>query len=223
LIEMLIVLAVIAILAGMILAVLPGIAEKRVRSQVRAELQPLIMAIEYYKEKHGFYPPDNFGFNPPHHGKQTGQPPLFYELGGTRFVPGSDDDKTLYYSLITNGHFLTATKVKNNFGGGNINNKGFVNSAEQESEVKNFISTLKPRQYGPSAYNTDVLVLRVPAKGIKDGAFPTDELNPWRYVVAKPDRGPNDAYPTNNPNSFDLWADVEIRGKLVKIGNWKEE
>jgi hypothetical protein len=39
-------------------------------------------------------------------------------------------------------------------------------------------------------------------------------LNPWRYVSTNP---------TNNPGSFDLWAEIPVGRDRVKIiGNWKE-
>jgi hypothetical protein len=49
--------------------------------------------------------------------------------------------------------------------------------------------------------------LVVPYKGVA-GAF-----NPWHY---------NSTSPTNNPESYDLWAEVVVAGKPVIIGNWKD-
>ena len=37
--------------------------------------------------------------------------------------------------------------------------------------------------------------------------------NHWRY---------NSHSPTNNPESYDLWAPVGISGETVKIGNWED-
>jgi hypothetical protein len=36
-------------------------------------------------------------------------------------------------------------------------------------------------------------------------------LNPWRYVSS---------HPTNNPNAYDLWIDIPVRGKMYRISNW---
>jgi hypothetical protein len=36
-------------------------------------------------------------------------------------------------------------------------------------------------------------------------------MNPFRY---------NSANPTNSPNSFDLWVDLSISGKITRINNW---
>ena len=38
-------------------------------------------------------------------------------------------------------------------------------------------------------------------------------LNPWRYVSSNP---------TNNPGSFDLWAEIVVKGQKKIIGNWKQ-
>jgi prepilin-type N-terminal cleavage/methylation domain-containing protein len=72
LIEMLVVVAVIAILAGIIVAALPSITGKRVRTRVTAEMTALETVIQGYKEKKGFYPP----------GTNIAYPTLYYELTG---------------------------------------------------------------------------------------------------------------------------------------------
>ena len=76
LIELMVVIAIIAILAGLIVYLLPGVKEKQVRGRVKTELAVLVMAIEHYKAKNGFYPPDNPDTN--------GPAPLYYELTGTK-------------------------------------------------------------------------------------------------------------------------------------------
>ena len=38
-------------------------------------------------------------------------------------------------------------------------------------------------------------------------------LNPWRY---------NSSAPTNNTTSYDLWTDILINGKAVRICNWNK-
>ena len=75
LVELMVVIAIIGILAGLIVYLLPGVKEKQVRGRVKTELALLTMAINNYKEKNGFYPPDNPNTN--------GPSPLFYELTGT--------------------------------------------------------------------------------------------------------------------------------------------
>lgn len=90
--------------------------------------------------------------------------------------------------------------------------KGIVNAQRDENgrdvtflpnlgvEGKNY----KEINAAPKAY-----ALTVPAPG--DG--PNPNLNLWRYVSKNP---------TNNPERFDLWAEVMIGNKKVVIGNWKD-
>src|SRR5438093_12291165 len=59
LIEMLVVIAVITILAAMIFPITRAVNRTKVRSRAQAELTQIESAIELYKAKHGFYPPDN--------------------------------------------------------------------------------------------------------------------------------------------------------------------
>lgn len=42
---------------------------------------------------------------------------------------------------------------------------------------------------------------------------PDGDINRWRYVSKNP---------TNNTESYDLWAEVQVGGKKIVIGNWKD-
>jgi hypothetical protein len=68
-----------------------------------------------------------------------------------------------------------------------------------------------------TAAEVDILVLPTPFPSGHPAAVFTGSqgsVNPWRYVSTNP---------TNNPASFDLWAEVPINNKEVRtIGNWKE-
>src|SRR5687768_12996877 len=97
LIEMLVVIAVIGILAAILLGALPAISDKKIRSSVRAELQRLTTAIEDYKAKHGFYPPDNP--DTANAARAVAQPPLFYELVGTRVEVNADGSPRRFIPL----------------------------------------------------------------------------------------------------------------------------
>ncbi len=198
--EMLVVIAVIGILAGILLGALPGVLEKRDRKRVEVELTQLVSAIEYYKEKQGFYPPDN--------SNNIALPPLFYELVGTK-ISGSTPP---VYVPKNDAPGVPAGLLSFTFGTPSI-----LNASAEASEVQNFYKTLRPRQYKAWPGNTNIMVLTVPGKGPQGTNF-----NPWRYIVAKPNAKANDPYPTNNPTSFDLWGEIEIRGRRVAIGNWKE-
>ena len=202
LIELLTVIAIIAIIAGITLGVMPGVMQKKTMARVQTELTQLQAAIDYYKEKHGFYPPDSSNL--------VTRPPLFYELVGTRVERRVGGE--IYHPLNNEGQ-ISSAQIPGAFPG----NKGFFNSSEDASEVKNFYPTIRSSQYVRDPGNPDAIVLVVPAKGPKGTNF-----NPWRYVVAKPNAQPNDAYPTNNPGSYDLWAEVEYGGRTHVIGNWKK-
>lgn len=81
LIELLIVIAIIGLLAGLMAYLMPGVKEKQIRGRARAELGLLSAAIKNYKLKKGFYPPDN----PAPNGSASTS--LFYELTGTPIAP----------------------------------------------------------------------------------------------------------------------------------------
>ena len=74
LIELMVVIAIIAILAGFIVALTAPAGEAKVRSRVTTELNGIKSAIEAYNKKYGFYPPDN--------PNDPSKSPLYYELTG---------------------------------------------------------------------------------------------------------------------------------------------
>ena len=205
LIELLVVIAVIAMLAGLLIGVLPRAMEKRVTARVETDLAALTMAIEYYKEKQGFYPPDN--------PNNVAEPPLYYELVGTT------NNGTDYYA--PNGDPpLSGAAINTAFGptpNGPYN--GFLNSGEA-GEVKSFHKTIRENQYNWSPFPKaiPVRVLTVLANGPKYPGNPgTETTNTWRYVVGKPDG----LQPVHNPSTYDLWAEVVYRGRTNVIGNWR--
>src|SRR5437899_228468 len=96
LVEMLVVIAIIGILAGLIIAVLPSVNEKKIRSKVIAERGAIESAIERYKLDKGFYPPDNTMY--------TNFPSLYYELTATELptVPASIRIQAQSWGMNTN-------------------------------------------------------------------------------------------------------------------------
>jgi hypothetical protein len=106
-----------------------------------------------------------------------------------------------------------------------------VNSAEAPEKPKGYLSNLKASQWKEVSVEgaSDVELLVAPlewptalanqhplyGKLVDTPARPVKSqlrLNPWRYVSTKP---------TNNPATFDLWADVHIGKERRVIGNWK--
>jgi prepilin-type N-terminal cleavage/methylation domain-containing protein len=237
LIELLVVISIIGLLAGMLVGLAPVAAMKIKESRVRAELQQLVTAIEAYKTRFGVYPPDGLRqVNIPPDGLQTipnpALSPLFYELSGVaitnasspngRFLPLTDSDDV---DGIASGEVLRW------FG-----REGFINAKPHEQRTRIFSVPFKESQYAEvfrrntDAGYVDLDVLAVgyatDASGKRGNGFPwppgrTDQpvpsnpgLNPWRYVSTNP---------TNNPGSFDLWAEIPVgRDRIRIIGNWKE-
>src|SRR5262245_634604 len=78
LVETLVVVAIIAMLAGLIVGLAGRAGESKIRKRAEVEVQQLVMAIENYKSKLGYYPPDN-----PNDSTHTNNA-LYYELTGTR-------------------------------------------------------------------------------------------------------------------------------------------
>ncbi|MBN1591197.1 MAG: type II secretion system protein [Pirellulales bacterium] len=63
LVELLVVITIIGVLAGLIVAVAPGVIRAAHRMTITTEIGQLTMAMERYKQEHGEYPPDFCGVN----------------------------------------------------------------------------------------------------------------------------------------------------------------
>lgn len=202
LIEMLVVIAIIAILAGLIVGG-AGYATKQSRvSRVQAEMHALVSSIESYHKDKGFYPPDNTNI--------ITQPSLFYELTGTITTNGG----TTFTSPLTQDN-LTSGNVGTLFNVG-----GFLNSSPDSTAIRNFDPAVAKSGGSGSFYisgnsGPTFTLFGVPV----DGPFMTNStagkpMNPWRYVSSTP---------TNNTGSYDLWMDVKYGGKTNRISNWSPD
>ena len=166
--ELLVVISIIALLAGLLIGVYPLVNEKKIRSRVKAELTALAAVIDHYHADKGFYPPA---------------------------VTNAAGYLTLYYELTGSGDKNDAMKFDPALG-------GFLNS---DADRKNFQPSLKPNQFKQIG---DVLVLGVATKG------PEGDFSTWHYDASSPNR--------KNHEAYDLWTDVIIGGKTVRIGNWRD-
>lgn len=216
LIELLVVIAIIGVLASLIVG-LSGLASKKMReSRIRAELNQLVTAIESYHARFGHYPKDNVVNTSP----VVVDPvinPLFYELTGTVV-----NNSTKEFRAVEGGGFINAAEVKTVF-----RVEGFVNASTDPKQVKSFVR-FKAKQYDkPSNSNVELLVVPVPwplrlsppGHTVPSVQFQRG-LNPWRYVSTNP---------TNNPTTFDLWAEY-VDGmksnnvpKIRIICNWSKD
>lgn len=203
LIEMLTVIAIIALLASLILVAMPAVTEKRARANAQSLCNALVAAIENYHTDLNSYPPDNPA-NP-------ARPPLLYELTGTAAImqgaAGGGETVVRYDTRLQPppaGQGYTPNELGTLF-----NRKGFLNAGTDGAFGKNYLPTLKPNQYGtdpadPLPPDRRPLFLVVPVKG------PGGDFNPWRYVSSRP---------TNNPTSFDLWVEIKPGRHPIRVGN----
>ncbi len=207
LIELLVVIAIIGVLASLIVG-LSGLAGRKSReARVRAELAQYVTAIERFKDHFGYYPPDNVR---PNGTVDPAVNQLYYELTG---VVVNNQTRIFQTSL----GILAAPTVTTLFG-----REGFVNAAVDSKQLKSFVGNWKASQVKAvrvgSSTGPEIQLLVVPVDypnsyaGIRPNVFPK-QINPWRYVSTNP---------TNNPNSFDLWAEVPLGREIKIIGNWKE-
>jgi len=211
LVELLVVIAIIGVLAALIVPTISKITAIRAISRTKTELKEVESWIANYKTKRGYYPPDNPA-NP-----NINQ--LYYELSGTVFTNG------VYSTLDGSSTVEAATMLPIAFGLGS-KVSGFVNTAkgarDEGMTAQKFITELKPSQVAEMKSSLKILVgsvgwdskLPPPILQFPDGPAKDAGVNPFRYVSTNP---------THNPNSFDLWIDIYIQGKTLRICNWSED
>ena len=218
LIELLVVIAIIGILAGLLIP-LAGIATTKMRiSRVKAELSSYVNAIETYKMETGEYPPDNGlmrTINPTptnEYKTRLGLNPLYYELTGAVFT---NQGGAARYKLVADGTEIKVSDLTQAF---NVN--GLRNSARVRNDIdyKGFnvkrgqIAELNPTPMVNNTPGIRILAVPVPGPFTLEGVNKA-KVNPWFYDSSSTNR--------NNKNTFDLWAEIEVGGKVQTIGNWK--
>ena len=206
LIELLIVIAIIAILAALLFPVGAKIKNGATIKKAQAELAQVETAINSYKAKYGHFPPDNY---PPSNTSEPLTNLLYFELLGT-VVKGTE------YQTLDGSAQIQTNQVQVVFGppvGGFVNcTRG---GGDEGSPAIKFISGLKPGQYGEILPGVRVLTCSVPwPDKLSYQPVAGTPLNPWRYRSANP---------TNNPGAFDLWVDIFIAGKTNRISNWSKQ
>lgn len=207
LIELLVVISIIGLLASLTIGLMGVASRKNKESQLKADLNKYVTAIDNYKASLGSYPPDNPG-NP-----SISQ--LFYELSGTIFA-------NVQFAIPGRQTGITVQNVKQVFG-----RDGFANSSRDPKELKvtEAFKATQVREVSVKSVNVELLV--VPVKGpaqssyhginfplavkARDGSL----INPWLYDSSSTNR--------NNPNGFDLWAEVVIGKNIIRFSNWEKE
>jgi len=213
LIELLVVISIIGVLAGLTFPVLGKIKEAQYKKVARAELDQLATELEGYKAKYGTYPPSNQNptsdYTAPNYRSQFSQ--LYYELSGANHNTGAKTFTTLDgASTLTEAEYLKAYGVA-----------GVVNSpqgsGEDASKAKNFLSGLSSRQINTvsnnGVANTAMIVTSVGGPDTTYNPVGVSGMNPFRYVFPG----------VNNPQSYDLWVQLVIKGKTNLICNWSRQ
>jgi len=214
LIELLVVVGVIVILAAMTFPAMQAVQRAQALHRARAELTQIETAIETYKTKLGYYPPDN-PLNPPNWVINQ----LYFELMGT--TPTTIGGQPAYQTLDGSASILNTTP-------------GFQAAFGTGTKVTGFMNYAKAGA-GDDAPNAMKFLV-----GLKDGQFLaiTNGVNPapvctllgvgisGPIVFSGPTKGEivpygyNSSNPQHNPKSFDLWVDIITGGKTNRISNW---
>jgi prepilin-type N-terminal cleavage/methylation domain-containing protein len=216
LIELLIVISVIALLAALTFPAVRGAKLSVMRSRARSEMTQLETAIERYKDKLGYYPPDNSAST------NWAMNQLYYELLGTTNIGTA---VAPVYTTLDGSSQVKASDLGAAFGttASVPNVAGFMNCAragrgDDAPSAMSFMTGLKPGQStvltNPSgAQLCTILTCALdgpPALASAGGG----KVNPWRY---------NSSKPYYNTRSFDLWIDVTAGNKTNRICNWSDK
>jgi prepilin-type N-terminal cleavage/methylation domain-containing protein len=203
-IELLMVIAIMAIVAGLIVGLAAVSGDSRKINRARTELARLVTLIEAYKSKVGVYPPDN-----PSHPHINS---LVYELGGA-IRHDAETPNPVYETPFGK---IPSNQIWAVYGGDDVfpgpeHRAGLLNAVDlgapvEDAKVHRILKTLRPDEFAV-------------VSGWRSLAVPIDDPNgqrpnPWKYRV-----GTNAVH---NPESFDLWVDIKLRAGARTIGNWKE-
>jgi prepilin-type N-terminal cleavage/methylation domain-containing protein len=216
LIELIVVIAIIGILASLVLPIVGAVTKRKQISVAQTQLQGLMTAIDSYKTKLGYYPPDNTN-NP-------AQNQLYFELMGTT-NNGIGAPPNLWVTMDGSAQ-IGSTTVPNISTVFNVT--GFANTSTRShsddsgAAASTFLNNLTPDQfssYDPttaSAALIKILICKVPWPTDRAGVLGVaqSQINPFRY---------NSSHPTNNTASYDLWVDLVIKGKTNRVSNWSTQ
>jgi prepilin-type N-terminal cleavage/methylation domain-containing protein len=216
LIELMVVMSIIIVLVSLVFPTVSALKKKRMIAVAQAELKQVETAIQAYKARLGFYPPDNPG-NP-----VTNQ--LYFELEGTVF------DGVKLFTTLDGSSQISTNDIPVLYRNASL--VGFANSSknargtDEQTAAVSFLKGLKPTQLGSMVVNNDVINNALLACSVKwagttnvvvtkgNSRAVVAGLNPWRYVSSNP---------TNNPASYDLWVDLVIGRKTYRVSNWSQQ
>jgi hypothetical protein len=169
-------------------------------------MENLATLIKEYHSRYNAYPPDN--------PTNTQVNSLYFELMGATYnhVPATP---TYTVEEVT----LPENKVLQYFGREGLQNVTHLadQNNPQALKAKRYFETLSSKQY-KAVSNADGLELRllvVPVKDIETlmvNALDGTKMNVWHYRTTNP---------TNNQNSFELWAEFEVGDTRFRVSNWE--
>lgn len=204
LIELLVVIAIMGVLAAMIFPVGGAIKRKAIKTKAQTELAQVEAAIEQYKTKLGFYPPDNW--------PNLVSNQLYFELLGMILADG------MFRTLDGSGQ-INAAGVSAAFAG---KVSGFINSSrggagDDGPVAVSFLRGLKPTQVAEIASGFKLLVcsVRWPEDHAVQPLPVLPGINPWRYDSSSTNR--------HNRDTYDLWVDIIVGGKTNRVSNWNKQ
>ncbi len=203
-IEMLVVFAIIAIIAGLVVAGAGHALVKARLSRAQSDLSRLAAAIDAFKLKRGGYPQDN-PLDPAHS-------PLFYELTGTVVSNDASGTPILYRSPVT-GDVLTTNYIATIYNGTTI---GFEYTSTDQSQVPSFTGGSDTSYMGrvvTAGITNTLFGCSVPGP-VEINTVDQRQITPFYYVSRNP---------TNNQAGFDLWIDVKAGGHVYRISNWSRD
>jgi len=205
LIEMLVVISIIAVLAGLTLTVVKNVIRTKYISTAQSEMATIINGIETYHATYGVYPPSASGY------AMTNS--LFFELEGVTNQLNKLTGTTNFYTL--DGQYqISANTLLQICGVSGILNCSTPGGGDEVKAAKVFLPGLRLVQIATNTLGA-FLVTAVggPDQRYKPFAGLTGK-NPWRY---------NSANPTNNPNTYDLYVQLVINGQTNLVCNWTKQ
>jgi hypothetical protein len=167
-----------------------------VLAAMRGQRQALADAIAAYRLHLGFYPPAGKG------GSASGLVnPLFYELSGTR----RDETRQRVFDP-TQKEPIQVAEMEKIFG-----MERFSNSLPFPNWPTNFLADkqLSKKSLFPGGETFGVGLNESGA--VPDDAVDDFKISPWRYTTAPA---------VHNPGQFDLWIELDVRGRHYVVGNW---
>ncbi|MDA7915758.1 type II secretion system GspH family protein [Verrucomicrobia bacterium] len=227
LVELLVVISIIGILAGMVVGLAGVAGKKRKITRAKGDLARIQTAIADYETTYGQRPPGNPETDI--YTKNNLFTSLYYELSGMRYDSGTEA-----YTTLDKQHTLTVTGASGDPGRdiGVSGIPGFVNA---EEKAESFLNTrakgyaLVERDVGEVPFRLLIVEGETPntspkITGIVDGVV--KEVNPWRY---------DEVTPEFNRQSYDLWVEIVVgevkdpsspanaptfKQKVETISNW---